>query len=131
MSKNNYKVGYKKPPKSTQFKKGVSGNPKGRPKKDLLQIRKDDINAIICHQLEKSIVYKEGGELKSEAAISLIIKQVVEKAARGDMKAIKVAMGLWSNITEEREQLKWEVIRVLIEEGRTDDETLEKIMHSL
>lgn len=27
------KVGYKKPPKKTQFKKGKSGNPKGRPKK--------------------------------------------------------------------------------------------------
>lgn len=29
-----YKVGYAKPPPSTQFKKGQSGNPKGRPKKE-------------------------------------------------------------------------------------------------
>jgi Family of unknown function (DUF5681) len=28
-----YKVGYCKPPKHTQFKKGVSGNPSGRPKR--------------------------------------------------------------------------------------------------
>src|SRR5262245_4838454 len=27
-----YKVGYGKPPKDTQFRKGQSGNPKGRPK---------------------------------------------------------------------------------------------------
>jgi hypothetical protein len=27
-----YEVGYGKPPKTTQFKKGASGNPKGRPK---------------------------------------------------------------------------------------------------
>lgn len=26
------KIGYKKPPKKSQFKKGKSGNPKGRPK---------------------------------------------------------------------------------------------------
>lgn len=30
--KRNYKVGYGKPPASGQFKKGKSGNPKGRPK---------------------------------------------------------------------------------------------------
>lgn len=30
--KNNYEIGYGKPPKSSQFKKGQSGNPKGRPK---------------------------------------------------------------------------------------------------
>ena len=33
MKKDNYDVGYKKPPKNTQFKPGQSGNPKGRPKK--------------------------------------------------------------------------------------------------
>jgi hypothetical protein len=31
--KTNYEVGYKKPPKRTQFKPGKSGNPKGRPKR--------------------------------------------------------------------------------------------------
>ena len=30
---DDYEVGYAKPPKSTQFKKGISGNPAGRPKK--------------------------------------------------------------------------------------------------
>jgi hypothetical protein len=32
---DSYEVGYGKPPKDTQFKKGSSGNPKGRPKKAL------------------------------------------------------------------------------------------------
>jgi len=27
-----YKIGYGKPPKSSQFKRGKSGNPKGRPR---------------------------------------------------------------------------------------------------
>jgi Family of unknown function (DUF5681) len=30
-----YKVGYGKPPKTTRFKKGKSGNPGGRPKGSL------------------------------------------------------------------------------------------------
>ena len=32
---DDYEVGYGKPPKNTQFRKGVSGNPRGRPKKSL------------------------------------------------------------------------------------------------
>lgn len=35
IKKEVYKVGYKKPPKSGQFKKGQSGNPRGRKKKIL------------------------------------------------------------------------------------------------
>jgi hypothetical protein len=39
MSKKNtsdsYEVGYGKPPRNTQFQKGLSGNPKGRPRKSL------------------------------------------------------------------------------------------------
>jgi hypothetical protein len=28
-----YEIGYRKPPKATQFRKGRSGNPRGRPKR--------------------------------------------------------------------------------------------------
>jgi hypothetical protein len=31
--KNDYEVGYKRPPVATRFKKGQSGNPSGKPKK--------------------------------------------------------------------------------------------------
>lgn len=35
--KKKYRVGYKSPPKKTRFKKGVSGNPKGRPRKPKME----------------------------------------------------------------------------------------------
>ena len=37
---SDYQVGYKKPPRKTQFAKGQSGNPRGRPKRsDAVNIR--------------------------------------------------------------------------------------------
>lgn len=35
--KDDDRVGYKRPPKKNQFKKGQSGNPKGRPKRKILR----------------------------------------------------------------------------------------------
>ena len=49
-----YEVGYKKPPKDSQFKKGESGNPKGR-KKNTRNL-KTDLTKI----LEKRISVREG-----------------------------------------------------------------------
>lgn len=34
MPQTKYKVGYRKPPKKSQFQKGKSGNPRGRPKRE-------------------------------------------------------------------------------------------------
>ena len=42
MTEDDEAVGYKSPPRSTRYRAGVSGNPKGRPKrKARLALRKD------------------------------------------------------------------------------------------
>jgi hypothetical protein len=78
-------VGFGKPPKETRFKKGQSGNPKGRPKgaKNLATIV-----AEVCR--EKVRVKGENGASYYITKIEAIMKQLTNQAARGDMKATRM-----------------------------------------
>lgn len=77
-----YEVGYRKPPKRTQFKKGKSGNPKGRPK------GAKGVNASLKRELETKITIQEGGRTLRVTKAEAMAKQLINKALTGDIKAI-------------------------------------------
>jgi len=79
----NYEVGFAKPPKSTQFKKGKSGNPNGRPKasKNLATIYDAVFNAL-------ETVTINGEKIKATRK-ELIILRICSAAINGDMRAIR------------------------------------------
>lgn len=83
MTKDNpeYEVGYKKPPKNSQFKAGQSGNHKGRPKGSLNFI------AEIDRELSTRVTVKENGRNKQVTKKRIIAKRLVNKAIEGDLKA--------------------------------------------
>ena len=77
-----YEVGYKKPPKDSRFKPGQSGNKKGRPK--------DCRNTynMLTEVLDQKISIKENGrDLRISKKLAMIM-QLVNKAVKGDVKAI-------------------------------------------
>jgi hypothetical protein len=82
----NYDVGYKKPPTNTQFKKGQSGNSKGRPKgsKNMSTILKKELNVAVS-------VTKLGKRQKTKKK-ELIITQLTNQAASGNLKAIAMIL---------------------------------------
>jgi hypothetical protein len=88
----NEEVGYGKPPKSGQFKKGGIGNPwgrAGRPKHDeqaLLGVAPGD---WFQQERMRTVTYGEGGKSKQAPVARLSIRQLFKKAAEGDMAAIK------------------------------------------
>ena len=74
-------VGYGKPPKDSRFKKGASGNPKGRPKGSR------NVAAVFAKTLREKVVINEHGQRKIVTKLEAALKQMVNKAASGDLRA--------------------------------------------
>jgi hypothetical protein len=79
-------IGYGRPPKHTQFAKGSSGNPNGRPKGS------KNFGLIIEAELNAKIPINENGKRKSISKREAVAKQLVNKAASGDAKAIPILL---------------------------------------
>jgi Family of unknown function (DUF5681) len=87
-------VGYGKPPKATQFQKGKSGNPRGRP-------RQNQGIADLFRKVSKQLVQAKGPNgsqrmTKLEASIT----QLMNKATGGDLKAMKVLLQMATRFPE-------------------------------
>lgn len=83
-SDDDYEVGYGKPPKSTRFKKGQSGNPRGRPKK-LAPSVAGQVSRLMREQYSARV----NGELVSMTGEEMIARRLMEKALKGDPKAFE------------------------------------------
>lgn len=84
-----YEVGYKKPPRHSQFKKGISANPKGRRKR---KNRRE--NASIKRALNYPVDYRENGKSKRAPRIELIIKSFAAQALKGDVGAAAMLLDI-------------------------------------
>jgi uncharacterized protein DUF5681 len=89
------KVGYCNPPKHTRFVKGQSGNPKGRPK------GKPNVATVLQKALNEKVAVSENGHRKTITKLQAAIKQLVNKAASGELRALRYLMEL-ARSAEER-----------------------------
>ncbi len=79
-------VGYKRPPKQSRFKKGKSGNPKGRPK------GRKNLSTHLYRILNERILIKEGDKVCKITKGEAMLKSLMQKALKGDAKAINLMM---------------------------------------
>lgn len=83
MTVNNDKVGYKKPPKKNQFKKGKSGNPKGRPKK-----AEGEWDLILF----KKFTLPRDGKTVKMTGLQLLQEMTLNEARKGKVSAARLLL---------------------------------------
>jgi hypothetical protein len=79
-----YKVGYGCPPKDHQYKKGQSGNPKGRKPKPSIQL---DLKLALEQALNQKIRLRQGEKERLVTMATAGIEQLVAQYAKGDPRA--------------------------------------------
>ena len=89
---NEYEVGYGKPPKSSQFRRGKSGNPKGRPRGSL------KLATDLAAELNEQITVREDGKSRRVSKQRALIKSLMAKALQGDVRANAAVLALYARV---------------------------------
>lgn len=92
-----YLVGYKKPPKATQFSKGETGNPRGRPRKPKPEERTITFSdapydAAFREEIYRKLKLRENGEEIELTAQQAIMRTRIMSALKGNRFAQKAAL---------------------------------------
>lgn len=95
---SNYTVGYKKPPRHSQFKPGQSGNLKGRPK------AAKGLHSIVRETLTQKVTVRTASGEKKISRIEAVLQKTVEQAMRGNPRAMAELLKLYGNAVPDEKQ---------------------------
>ena len=84
VSERTYTVGRGKPPAHTRFKPGQSGNPRGRPRGSV------DLGRALLVAASETVTVTENGRKRRLTKLEVAARQVANKAASGDQRAIEL-----------------------------------------
>jgi hypothetical protein len=79
-SSGDKQVGYGRPPSRTRFRKGMSGNPGGRPR----GMTAGRAKALALKEAYRPISVREGDKLLAMPAIQVVLRNLVAGAAKGN-----------------------------------------------
>lgn len=94
----NYEVGYAKPPVASQFRRGQSGNPRGRPKKvapEKFTIA-PGLSPLHMAVLQSCLTPFDdpGGGWRPSSNLERIVDGLVDRAANGDARSARLVLEL-------------------------------------
>lgn len=115
-----YEIGYSRPPERGQFRKGISGNPSGRPKKA------SDFEAKLLRELNSPLVITEHGKRKVITKDEGIVKQVVNRALSAHVPTLRLLHDLRRQALEKaaEQQRKSPLNPDLAPDDLTDEELI-------
>jgi hypothetical protein len=112
-----YEVGYGKPPLHTRFKKGQSGNPRGRPKGS------KNLPTLLSEALNEPVVVAENGRRRKITMRQAIIKQLVKRSASADLRAMKILLDMVRDLEGQTEPASLETA----EFSEADEKVLDQL----
>ena len=118
---SDYKVGYKKPPLHTRFRKGQSGNPRGRPRGS------KNLSTLLTDALNEPVVVTEDGKRRKISKRELGVRQLVNKFAMAEAQATKILLGL----IQERDRLAAEASAERPSFGADDEKVIANLLKRL
>ena len=121
MPDDDYAVGYKKPPLHTRFKKGQSGNPRGRPRGS------KNFSTLLTEALNEAVVITEDGRRRTISKRDLGLKQLANKFAMAEAQATKILLGL----IQERDRLAAEASAERPSFGADDEKVIANLLKRL
>jgi len=96
--RRNYEVGYGKPPHHTQFKKGQSGNPRGRP------CGSKNLKTLVNEVLNELLTITENGRRRKITKREAIVREVINNCSgTPDLRAVKIVFDLLRDIESQTE----------------------------
>src|SRR5688572_12011779 len=101
----NYEVGRGKPPVATQFAKGRSGNPSGKPKgtrNKVPHLNEERLKQIVLEEAYRDIELTEGGREVKMPMAQAIIRKVVVQAVKGEPRAQAMFTRMLAAVEQER-----------------------------
>jgi hypothetical protein len=122
-------IGFQHPPQHTQFKKGQSGNPKGRPKKHDARLgAARSANALALKEAERPIKVREGEDIREISAIEAVLRAQLKSATSGSPYAQRDFIARYDAAEQERcERIKgdcefWELYVAIVRKAVADAE---------
>lgn len=122
-----YKVGYGKPPKNTQFKKGRSGNPAGRPKgskNKLPDIEVPALKDIVLKEAYRKIDVRDGNETITVPMAEAVIRATAVKAAKGYVGSARLFTEMLNEVEAAESALKFEAFKTFADYKRNAENEL-------